>query len=253
MPIRKFYIHQWIANGLICLLCIIIGCKSQNSNQKKTIKILTFGDSITQGERLGVNAVQTYTYYLGNLLKWNGLDVEMIREGVSGEDTDGALRRMKRDVLERKPDYVIIMYGTNDAYIDVQDDETDTTSRIPLERYEKNLHTMVQILRQNNIKPVLMTPIPMGNSWIQEIGIYKRNHINFKLKEYVEAVRRVSKEEKVPLVDHFRKWIRWKEWGKDINTLMTDGVHPNPDGHRFIAKSIFKVLRSELKAAFVIN
>jgi lysophospholipase L1-like esterase len=250
---KKFYIQQWIAVGLICLLFIFIECSSQNSNTQKTIKILTFGDSITQGERPGVHSVQTYTYYLGNLLKWNGFDVEMIREGVSGEDTDGALRRMKRDVFEKKPDYVIIMYGTNDAFIDVQDDEADTTPRIPLERYEKNLHTMVQALRKNNIKPVLMTPIPMGNSWIQEIGIYKRNHINFKLKEYVEAVRRVSKEEKVPLVDHFRKWIRWKEWGKNINTLMTDGVHPNPEGHRFIAKSIFKVLRGELKAAFDIN
>ena len=250
---KKFYIYQWIANGLICLLIIIIGCKPQHSNTQKTIKILTFGDSITEGERPGVNAVQTYTYYLGNLLKWNGFDVEMIREGISGEDTDHALRRMKRDVIERKPDCVIIMYGTNDAFIDVQDDETDTTPRIPLERYEKNLHTMVQALRQKNIKPVLMTPIPMGVSWIQEIGIYKTNDINFKLREYVEAIRRVSKEEKVPLVDHFRKWIRWKEWGKDINTLMTDGVHPNPDGHRFIAKSIFKVLRVELKAAFVIN
>jgi lysophospholipase L1-like esterase len=253
MPKRKFYIYQWIEFGLICLLFINIGCKSQNSNTQKTIRILTFGDSITEGERPGVNSVQTYTYYLGKLLKWNGFDVEMIREGISGEDTDHALSRIKRDVIEKKPDYVIIMYGTNDAYIDVQDDETDTTPRIPLERYRKNLHTMVQTLRQNNIKPVLMTPIPMGNSWIQEIGIYKTNNINFKLKEYVEAVRRVSKEEKVPLVDHFRKWLKWKEWGKDINTLMTDGVHPNPDGHRFIAKSIFKVLKGELKAVFVIN
>ena len=244
---KKFYIHQWIAVGLICLLSINIGCKSQNSITQKAIKILTFGDSITEGERPGVNAAQTYTYYLGKLLKWDGFNVEMIREGISGEDTDGALRRIKRDVIEKKLDYVIVMYGTNDAYIDVQDDETDTTPRIPLERYERNLHTMVQTLRQNNIKPVLMTPIPMGNSWIQEIGIYKTYNINFKLNEYLESVRRVSIEENVPIVDHFRKWSRWKEWGKDINTLMTDGVHPNPCGNRFIAKSIFKVLRGELK------
>jgi len=219
------------------------GLKAQ---EKRTVRIVTFGNSITEGVRDGVNSTQTYTYYLGKILKEKGFQVEIIRKGVSGEDTRGALRRMEQDVIREKPGCVTIMYGTNDAFIDVQEDEADTTPRVPVERYEKNLQRMVQTLKQNNIKPLLMTSIPMGNFGLSHLGIYKTNGINFKLEEYVEAVRRVSIKEKIPLVDHFAGWIKWQERGHDIDAWMTDGMHPNPKGHRFIAAAIFNVLIKEL-------
>ncbi|NIM15277.1 MAG: hypothetical protein GTO45_25200, partial [Candidatus Aminicenantes bacterium] len=251
---NKKYKCQYTAAVLAILLFTANGCKqrdSQSPNPKpittqKTIKILTFGDSITQGVRDGVRVSQTYTYYLGKILKNHGLQVQMIREGISGEDTQGALRRIKHDVIKKKPDYVTIMYGTNDAYIDVQDDENDTTPRVPLKRYEKNLRLMIQKLKHNNIKPVIMTPIPLGNFWAADVGIYRRKDRNFLLKKYVETVRWVAAEENVPLVDLFRHWLVRKEKGQDIEAWLTDGVHPNPKGNRFIAAAIFNVLKNEL-------
>jgi lysophospholipase L1-like esterase len=47
-------------------------------------------------------------------------------------------------------------------------------------------------------------------------------------------------------VDNFERWIKWKEKGYDIDSWMTDGIHPNPKGHRFIAATILKVLIKEL-------
>jgi lysophospholipase L1-like esterase len=243
---KKTIFSRRFAIVFLCIIVIIAGCGTKVSEEAKAIKILTFGDSITEGVRYGVSKHETYTFYLGQLLKGSGFQVEMIREGVSGEDTDGALRRIERDVIQRKPDYVVIMYGTNDAFMDVQNDETDTTPRIPLERYEENLRTMIRMLRENRIAPVLMTTIPMGEFDILDLGIYGENDNNFKLKEYVEAVRRIAGEENLLLVDHFKRWSRLRELGKDINTLMTDGLHPNPEGNLIIAKSILKVLKEEL-------
>jgi len=242
--------RQWlkgtavVSTGLLVLS--VSGCKNlQKPNAQQTIKILTFGDSITRGVREGVKETQTFTYYLGVFLSKNSFHVEMIKKGISGETTSGALNRIEHDVIRVKPDYVTIMYGTNDAFIDNYANETGHVPRISIERYKKNLQAMVQKLKANHIKPILMTPIPMGRFWGSDVGVYKQKGINFKLIEYVEAVRDTAQKENIPLVDHFNEWLKWKKRGKDIDTWMTDGIHPNPKGNRFIAATIFKVLKEE--------
>jgi lysophospholipase L1-like esterase len=251
---KKFSRHdsrQWLKRTVVLLMGLLVlsvsDCKNQQRpNAQQTIKILTFGDSITRGVREGVNETQTFTYYLGVFLNKDSFHVEMIKKGISGETTTGALNRIEHDVIREKPHYVTIMYGTNDAFIDGYDNETGHLPRIPIERYKKNLQTMVQKLKANNIKPILMTPIPMGRFWGSDVGVYKQKGINFKLKEYVEAVRDTAQKENVPLADHFNEWLKWKKKGKDIDTWMTDGIHPNPKGHRFMAVTIFKVLKREM-------
>ncbi len=242
--------HQWLkctAAVLIGLLVLSVsGCKNhQRPNAQQTVKILTFGDSITRGVRDGVKETQTFTYYLGVFLNKDSLHVEMIKKGISGETASGALNRIDHDVIGEKPHYVTIMYGTNDAFIDNYANETGHLPRISIERYKKNLQEMVQKLKANNIQPILMTPIPMGRFVGSDVGIYKQKGINFKLKEYVQVVRDTAQEENVPLVDHFNEWLKWKKKGKDIDTWMTDGIHPNPKGHRLMALTIFKILRKE--------
>jgi lysophospholipase L1-like esterase len=243
--------RQWLKSTAAVLIGLLMlslsGCKDrQRPKAQQTIKILTFGDSITRGVREGVKETQTFTYYLGVSLNKDGFHAEMINRGISGENTTGALNRLEHDVIREKPHYVTIMYGTNDAFIDNYFNETGHMPRIPIERYKNNLQAIIQKLKANNIKPILMTPIPMGRFWDSDVGVYKQKGINFKLREYVEAVRDTAQEESVPLVDHFNEWLKWKKKGKDIDTWMTDGIHPNPKGHRFIAATIFKVLREKL-------
>ena len=243
--------HLWLKGTAVALIGLLVlvmsGCKDcQAPNAQQIIKILTFGDSITRGVREGVKETQTFTYYLGILLNKDGFLAEMINKGISGETTSGALNRIEHDVIKEKPDYVTIMYGTNDAFIDNYANETGHVPRISIERYKKNLQTIVQKLKTNHIKPILMTPIPMGRFWGSDVGIYKQKGINFKLIEYVEAVRDTAQKENIPLVDHFNEWLKCKKRGKDIDAWMTDGIHPNPKGHRFMAATIFKVLKREL-------
>jgi lysophospholipase L1-like esterase len=132
------------------------------------------------------------------------------------------------------------MYGTNDSHIDVGKE----TSRLAIDKYEANLHEIIKKLRKAKIKPVLMTEPRMTNSAsAKENEPYKNNDMNFKLREYVDICRKVAKEEKVDFVDHFQVWTENEKSGQDLDEWLTDGVHPNPKGHKKMAETILPVIR----------
>jgi lysophospholipase L1-like esterase len=70
------------------------------------LKIVCFGDSLTE---VGYGA--SYFPELVRLMP----EHEMINAGVGGDTAINLLRRIEADVLERKPDGVLLMVGGNDA------------------------------------------------------------------------------------------------------------------------------------------
>ena len=73
-----------------------------------------------------------------------------------------ALKRFDTDVLEKQPDTVILMFGINDAAIDVWKSPPATKARVSLEVYRSNLLTVVKALKQSGKPIVLMTPTPLS-------------------------------------------------------------------------------------------
>jgi len=126
-------------------------CSNINQLKNKEICLITFGDSITLGIGRGIGEKETYSYYLEKLLKESGKNIKILRSGISGETAEGALNRIG-DIINKKPDYVTIMYGTNDAFIDTCYDEADISPRLPIEDYKKNIEKIVQLLLNKNIK-----------------------------------------------------------------------------------------------------
>jgi len=207
------------------------------------VKIVCLGDSITNAVRAGVTQEQSFEALLENWLSERVVTVKVINEGIGGEKTNQALARLAKDVVARKPDYVTIMYGTNDSAVN----KGASQPRLPLETYEKNLRLIVQRLRAAGISPVLMTSPPLGNSFSYvEWAPYKEDGPNCMLIDYVRAVRRVAREDSVPLVDNFARWAETEYLGTDIDTLMGDGCHPNPAGHKLVAQTMYPVLAALL-------
>src|SRR5438132_12487229 len=95
------------------VLCVLLLTSVVRADEPA--KIITLGDSITKGVRPGVKANETFAAYLQEMLKEKGVKAEVINVGVGGEDTGGALKRLERDVVGRKPRLVAVMYGTNDS------------------------------------------------------------------------------------------------------------------------------------------
>ncbi|MFO1019886.1 MAG: SGNH/GDSL hydrolase family protein [Planctomycetales bacterium] len=226
----------------ICFFLIVgtvsVACGEEPA-AKRAVRVVTLGDSITKGVRTGVAADQTFAALLEVELKRRGFDATVSNVGIGGERTDQALVRLEKDVISKKPGFVTIMYGTNDSYID----PGRTVSRLTAEEYAKNLRELVRRLRGASIEPILMTP----PKWAVESKDGRGKNPNGPLEPFVEECRRVARELKVPLVDHYGEWSAREAGGEPIAPITTDGCHPNPEGQAMLCRTILPVLLEELR------
>ena len=99
--------------------------------------------------------------------------------------------------------------------------------------------------------PILLTPNPMA--WTPELlALYGKPPydttsdagFNLLLEPYVEAVRRVAREENASLIDVNRMFKdHASEAGNSLHDLLTDGMHPNSAAHEIIAGRIAALLQ----------
>ena len=202
------------------------------------IHIVTLGDSITKGARTGVTGKQTFASLIEVELNEAGSRVRVTNVGIGGERTDLALKRLQA-VLALRPDIVTIMYGTNDSYVD----RGQTASRLSREQYRDNLVRLVSELLRRGITPLLMTE-PRWADDAKPNGVGE--HPNLRLEKYVGACREVAATWRVPLIDHFAGWSKARKDGVTLRDWTTDGCHPNPAGHRVLARTMLPVLETAL-------
>src|SRR5205823_2888217 len=124
-------------------------------------------------------------------LENKGVRAEVTNVGIGGERTDQALKRLAKDVLALKPQVVVVMYGTNDSYIDRGEKEP----RLSVKQYRANLEQLVGEIRKAGARPVLMTPPRWGDKAKNGAG----ENPNGLLEEYVTVCRDVARETKTPL------------------------------------------------------
>ena len=84
------------------------------------MKIIFFGDSITDcgRDRDDVNSLGNgYVKILADKLRpiYPETDIELINKGVSGDRVQELLERVRTDVLDLKPDAVVLMVGINNV------------------------------------------------------------------------------------------------------------------------------------------
>jgi lysophospholipase L1-like esterase len=210
---------------------------------KPPVKIVTLGDSITRGVRSGVTADETFSALLQKQLGDRAIKAEVVNRGIGGERTDQALKRLAKDVLALKPAVVVVMYGTNDSYVD----KGQKQPRLSVAEYRANLESLVAELRKANIRPILMTPPRWGDKAVNGAG----ENPNVRLEKYVEACREVAVMTKTPLADHFAYWTKRAKNGGDVRDWTTDQCHPNPRGHREITDvllpAVLPLVRPEKK------
>ena len=208
---------------LVCFSCI----------DAKEFTIVTLGDSITRGVRKGVTREQTFAFLLEQGLRKNRISSRVINVGIGGERTDQSLRRL-RAIVALQPDVVTVMYGTNDSYVD----QGKKASRISLKAYRSNLRKIVANLLRRGIQVVLMTEPRWSDDAKNGLG----ENPNVRLEPYLAACRMTAREWRVPLVDHYAIWTAARKKGVNLRKWTTDGCHPDPGGHRQLAKAILPVV-----------
>jgi len=226
--------HRMLRRTALC--CLVLCLTAVTTYAQAPVKIVCMGDSVTKGERPGVKADEIFSALLEKKLQKAGWKAEAASVGVGGQTSAQGAARLGDVVLPARPTHVVIMYGINDSWID----KDKSASRVSVADYTSHLKKTIARLRQDKIAPLLMTPNPV-------LAPKYPAERNVTLKKYVEAVRTLAREEKVPLVDVYARFGELALEGTDLSTLFTDSMHPNPKGHAVLADLLFEEFQEQLK------
>jgi lysophospholipase L1-like esterase len=208
--------------------------------------VVALGDSVTRGVRRdgSVLADQTFVALLESELRKTYQDARVINSGIGGDTSSQMLARLDRDVLSHHPQVTLVMTGLNDAeYID-PGGVVRHEPRISLDVFADKLRQIIKRVRNAGGQVLLLTPNPMtGRYPYSSQGYYKEHDVNSALDSYAASVRGVARETHTDLVDIFAAWIHIP----DYERLLTDGVHPNREGHRRLAELILPSLLKQMQ------
>ncbi|MCU0358998.1 MAG: arylesterase [Cyclobacteriaceae bacterium] len=192
---------------IIALLITIL----QGATNTKTI--LFYGDSLTAG--YGLSTDEAFPALIDKRLKQQGKNWKVINGGLSGETSAGGLSRI--DWMLRQPvDIFILELGGNDGL-----------RGLPLEQTKSNLQGIIDKVKAKNpnVKIVvagMMVPPNMGPEYSEQ----------FKTV-YPELARK----NKATLIPFLLDGVGGVE---KLN--LADGIHPNVEGHKLVAETIWKVI-----------
>lgn len=237
---------------------------------KDKTTILFLGASITQGV-VSSNYVNVLKERLGTR------HYRFINQGVAGYESYNVLKKLDK-VIQSLPDYVIMLVGTNDVLSSL-DPKLARLSRklkkIPhepsLSHFSKNIEGIVQQLKKSAGLKIAIASLPVLGENLDSLE-------NRTITEYNAELRRISASENVaylPINEKQKDFLNQKIRGKGkeyINNqrlaysslflhyllfmsfdsisrkngylLLTDGIHQNSLGAKFIADEIEDFLLS---------
>ena len=184
-----------------------------------TVTLVAIGSSSTAG-LYASSPSATYPAVLQQLLSTQpGLAVYAVyNKGVNGDTLAGTQARLQHDVLDLRPQLVILQAGTNDALIG----QTPTS----LSEYAVRLRSVVTVLKAQT-SVVLMNSQHFGS----EPSAYA---------DYQGVTATVAMEQNVPLFDRYGLMKSWIASGKYryADMLASDGFHPNDTTYRCMAQVV---------------
>jgi acyl-CoA thioesterase-1 len=194
-------------------LCLaIIGLLLTGASSAPRV-IVFYGDSLTAG--YGIDPDFAFPALVGKALEKQGREVKVVNAGLSGETSAGGLSRIDW-VLRQPVDIFVLELGANDGL-----------RGLPIEQTEKNLQAIIDKVRAKNpsVKIVIagmMVPPNMGPDYSTRFQ-----------KVFPELARRND----AALIPFLLQDVAGIE---SLN--QADGIHPNVEGHRIVARNVLKVL-----------
>ena len=145
--------------------------------------------------------------------------------------------------IEDTPAYRLGIHA-GDYIIKVGDKSTETMA----------LDEVTEMLRGEGIEAVLMTPGMLCSHGVKGFGgfwwfvhkYYESLQKSGKMDAYVQGMRDVAFELKVPLADAYAEWKELEQKGVDTTALLVNGMnHPNADMHKIFADKLFTLIFEE--------
>jgi acyl-CoA thioesterase-1 len=183
---------------------------------KSLPKIVAFGDSLTAG--FGLSEGASYPSLLQQKLAADGFAYQVVNAGVSGDTTAGGVRRIDW-ALDGDVRIVILELGANDLL-----------RGQPVEEMKKNLGQIIERVKARGATVLLAGMEAPTNS-----GDEYRKAIH-------EAFPALARDYNVSLMPFFLDRVAGIE---SLN--QRDGIHPNEQGTRIVAESVYRALQPLLQ------
>lgn len=181
-------------------------------------QVVFLGDSLTAG--LGLEQSRSFPSLIQERIDSAGLGFSVVNAGVSGDTSAGGLRRLEWS-LKGRPRVLVVALGGNDGL-----------RGLPPDDLKKNLAAIIDGGRKAGAAVVLAgMEAPPNNG-----------------PDYTAQFRQVypalAREYDVPLIPFLLDGV-----AGETSLNQADGIHPNPEGARRVADTVWRVLEPILQAS----
>lgn len=214
------------------ILAILLTISLLSMRPVKKMKIIFFGDSITQ---MGIDKggyIDRMKTAINDMRLHN--KYELVGAGIGGNKVYDLYLRMEEDVLSKMPEEVVIYVGVNDVWHKTSGTGTD------IDKFEKFYIAIIKKLQAKNIKVAVATPACIGEL---------KNNANPQdddLNKYSDVIRKLAATYNCTLVDLRAMWQQYEEENnkenKEQGLITTDRVHLTEMGNQMVADAMLKAL-----------
>src|SRR5688572_30965212 len=184
--------------------------------QTPTSKVILFyGDSLTAG--YGLSTDEAFPAVIEKKLNQKGKPTKVVNAGLSGETSAGGLNRLDW-VLKQPIDLFVLELGANDGL-----------RGLPLDQTQKNLQAIIDKVKTRYPKAKIviagmLVPPNMG-------------------PDYTASFRKIfpdlAKKNNAALIPFLLQDV-----AGDEKLNQADGIHPNTEGHKIVANTVYKVINA---------
>ena len=173
--------------------------------------IVVLGDSFTEG--FGVAKEEAYPHLLEKELQRKGHSVKVINAGISGSTSASAPSRL-RWYIKAHTEIVILALGGNDGL-----------RGLSVKHMKKNLSKAIELAQSEKIL-ILLAGMQIPQNYGTEYTESFRNAFHELARQYQLQM--------IPFL--------LKEVGGVSSLNQDDGIHPNPEGHQIIFRTVLEYL-----------
>ena len=188
----------------------------QNAQSNSVAKIVAFGDSLTAG--LGLLPADSYTGLLQNKIDQDNYKYDVVNAGVSGDTTADGVSRLDWS-LDPGVKILILELGANDI-LRMQ----------PVAQMKQNLTTIIDRAKSKHIEVLLA-------------GMEAPTNLDPLYRQQVhQAFQDLARTEQVRFIPFILKDV-----GGVTALNQKDGIHPNAEGEKIMASTVYDALKPMLK------
>ena len=214
--------------------------------------ILFQGDSITDAGRVkepGKEANKGYGYanmVAGEIGANEPYKYKFLNRGISGNRVVDLFARMRKDMINIKPDYMSILIGVNDVW-----HEYTGQDGVSAEKYELVYSLMVEELLRTipSLKIMILEPFVLPGSATENTEEHPARWDYF-FKEVplrAAAAKRVAEKFNLPFVPLQEMFTLANASAPKPGYWLRDGVHPTQAGHTLIKRAWLKCYEENWK------